>query len=55
MPDLGGDYGDWPDAPVTVVLSQEAPDYALDAANQARLRGWSVLHGSITEALAAIL
>ena len=53
MPELGGDYGDWPDAPVIIVLSAEAPDYAVDAANQARLRGWTVVHSFLVEALSS--
>jgi hypothetical protein len=52
MPEFGGDYGDWPDAPVTVVLSDQAPDFALDAANQARLRGWTVVHTPLVDLLA---
>jgi len=51
MPTIGGDYGDWPDAPVTVVLTENAPDYALDAAKQAKLRGWKVT----TESLETVL
>ncbi len=42
MPQVGGDYGDWPDAPVTIVLTEDAPDYAQDAARSATLRGWQV-------------
>ena len=42
MPTIGGEYGDWPDAPVTIVLTDDAPEYALDAAKQAKLRGWKV-------------
>lgn len=51
MPTIGGDYGDWPDAPVTIVLTENAPDFALDSAKQAKLRGWSVT----TEPLATVL
>lgn len=51
MPTIGGDYGDWPDAPVTVVLTDNAPDYALDAAKQAKLRGWNVTHESLDSVL----
>lgn len=42
MPTIGGEYGDWPDAPVTIVLTPDAPEYAHEAARQAKLRGWKV-------------
>ena len=42
MPTIGGEYGDWPDAPVTIVLTEDAPEYAREAARQAHLRGWAV-------------
>ena len=42
MPTIGGEYGDWPDAPVTIVLTADAPEYAHEAARQAQLRGWKV-------------
>ena len=42
MPTIGGEYGDWPDAPVTIVLTENAPEYAHEAARQAQLRGWKV-------------
>lgn len=42
MPIIGGEYGDWPDAPVTIVLTENAPEYAHEAARQAQLRGWKV-------------
>ena len=42
MPTIGGEYGDWPDAEVTVVLTSDAPEFARDAARQAQLRGWKV-------------
>lgn len=51
MPTIGGEYGDWPDAPVTVVLRESAPDYARDAAMQARLRGWTVTPNALHEVL----
>ena len=51
MPAIGGEYGDWPDAPVTVVLSNNPPDHARDAAMQARLRGWQVSTGSLESVL----
>ena len=47
MPTIGGDYGDWPDAPVTVVLTDDADDFAKDAALQSRLRGWTVTRDAI--------
>ena len=51
MPEIGGEYGDWPDAPVTIVLTENAPEYAHEAARQAQLRGWKVS----TEPLATLL
>jgi hypothetical protein len=51
MPTIGGDYGDWPDAPVTVVLTDAAEDVAKDAALQSRLRGWTVTRDSIATVL----
>ena len=51
MPKIGGDYSDWPDAPVTVVLTQEASDLAKEASLQAKLRGWKVT----TEPVEAVL
>ena len=54
MPTIGGDYGDWPDAPVTIVLTENPPDYALDAAKQAKLRGWNVTNESLQEVLESI-
>jgi hypothetical protein len=52
MPTIGGDYGDWPDAPVTVVLTDAAEDVAKDAALQSRLRGWTVTRDSLESVLA---
>ena len=52
MPTIGGDYGDWPDAPVTVVLTHAAEDFAKDAALQSRLRGWTVTRDSVDSVLA---
>lgn len=54
MPTIGGEYGDWPDAPVTVVLSEDPPDHARDAALQARLRGWTVSTDSLADALTVL-
>lgn len=51
MPTIGGEYGDWPDAPVTIVLTKDAPEHALDAARQAQLRGWKVSNQSLAEIL----
>ena len=42
LPAVGGD---WPDAPVTVVLSPHADADTRSAALGARLRGWEVLDG----------
>jgi len=52
MPTIGGDYGDWPDAPVTVVITEDAEDFAKDAALQCRLRGWTVTRDSLESVLA---
>ena len=54
MPTIGGDYGDWPDAPVTVVITQDANDLAKEASLQSRLRGWNVTTDSVQEVLAAL-
>ena len=51
MPTIGGEYGDWPDAPVTIVLTPDAPEYARDAARQAQLRGWKVSSQPLKELL----
>ncbi|NBU32386.1 MAG: hypothetical protein EBS36_04370 [Actinobacteria bacterium] len=51
MPSIGGDYGDWPDAPVTIVLTEVAPEFALDAARQAKLRGWEVTREQLAQIL----
>lgn len=51
MPTIGGDYGDWPDAPVTVVITDEANEFAKEASLQSRLRGWKVTTDSIQEVL----
>lgn len=51
MPQIGGDYGDWPDAPVTVVLTDDASDIAKEASLQSRLRGWQVTNSEVTEVL----
>lgn len=54
MPTIGGDYGDWPDAPVTVVITENANDLAKEAALQSRLRGWKVTNESVQEVLTAL-
>ena len=54
MPTIGGDYGDWPDAPVTVVITDEANDLAKEASLQSRLRCWKVTTDSPQEVLAAL-
>ncbi|CAB4330486.1 unannotated protein [freshwater metagenome] len=54
MPVIGGDYGDWPDAPVTVILSEKPPEYAKEAALQARLRGWRITHESLAQVLESL-
>jgi hypothetical protein len=53
MPQIGGDYGDWPDAPVTVILTDEASDIAKEASLQSRLRGWQVTNSDVFEVLKA--
>lgn len=52
LPQVGGEYGDWPDAPVTVVLTDSASELAKEASLQARLRGWTVTHEPLAEVLA---
>ena len=54
MPTIGGDYGDWPDAPVTVVITETASESAKEASLQSRLRGWKVTNDSPQEVLAAL-
>lgn len=51
MPTIGGDYGDWPDAPVTVIMTENAGETAKDAAMQSRLRGWTVTNDSLAQVL----
>lgn len=51
MPTIGGEYGDWPDAPVTVIITDAADDSAKDAALQSRLRGWTVTDQSLAQVL----
>ena len=54
MPTIGGDYGDWPDAPVTVIITDQANDIAKEASLQSRLRGWKVTTEPVQEVLAAL-
>ena len=53
MPTIGGDYGDWPDAPVTVVITDSADESAKEASLQSRLRGWKVTTDSAQDVLSA--
>jgi hypothetical protein len=46
---------DWPDAPVTVIITSKADDDVRSAALAARLRGWDVVTGEITNALPEII
>ena len=54
MPTIGGDYGDWPDAPVTVVITDSAGESAKEASLQSRLRGWKVTNDSTQQVLSVI-
>lgn len=45
LPPVGGD---WPDAPVVVILTADADAETRSAALGARLRGWEVLEGDPT-------
>lgn len=51
MPTIGGDFGDWPDAQVTLVISQQPTDSAKQAVLQARLRGWTITHEPVEKVL----
>lgn len=51
LPQIGGDYGDWPDAPVAVVLTDQASELAKEAALQSRLRGWTVTYEDLAKVL----
>ena len=55
MPTIGGDYGDWPDAPVTVVITDAAGEAAKEASLQSRLRGWKVTTDHLQDAFNAFL
>lgn len=52
MPQVGGEYGDWPDAPVTVVITDAAGPNAKEASMQSRLRGWTVTNEPLQNVLA---
>ena len=49
-----GAVSDWPDAPVTVVITSNADDDTRSAALGARLRGWEVLEGDAPALIADI-
>lgn len=49
-----GAGSDWPDAPVTVVITPLADEDARSSALGARLRGWEVVEGEADEQIAAI-
>lgn len=46
-----GSASDWPDAPVTVVITDGADDDTRSAALGARLRGWEVIEGDAAAAV----
>ena len=49
-----GAVSDWPDAPVTIVVTPHADDDTRAAALGARLRGWEVLEGDARALIAEI-
>lgn len=49
LPQVGGDYSDWPDAPINVLVTDE--NFDASALSQIRLRGWKLHSGTIQEAL----
>lgn len=49
-----GAVSDWPDAPVTVIVTAEADEDTRSAALGARLRGWEVLEGDASALIADI-
>jgi len=49
-----GAVSDWPDAPVTVVVTSDADHDIRSAALGARLRGWEVLEGDASALIADI-
>lgn len=46
---------DWPDAPVTVLITADADDEVRSAALAARLRGWDVVTGDVAATLQELL
>ena len=54
LPQVGGEYGDWPDAPVVVVLTPDASPAEHDAALQAQLRGWQSTSAPLADVLASL-
>lgn len=53
LPTIGGEYGDWPDAPVTVIITQPDTDRARETNLQARLRGWKITNDSVQKVLSS--
>lgn len=49
-----GAVSDWPDAPVTVIVTPSADEDTRSAALGARLRGWEVLEGDASTLIAGI-
>ncbi len=49
-----GAVSDWPDAPVTVVVTPDADEGARSAGLGARLRGWEVLEGDASDLICTI-
>ena len=49
-----GAVSDWPDAPVTVIVTSAADEDTRSAALGARLRGWEVLEGDASALIADI-
>ena len=49
-----GAVSDWPDAPVTVIVTAAADEDTRSAALGARLRGWEVLEGDASALIAEI-
>lgn len=49
-----GAVSDWPDAPVTVIVTSGADEDTRSAALGARLRGWEVLDGDASALIAGI-
>ena len=49
-----GAVSDWPDAPVTVIVTASADEDTRSAALGARLRGWEVLDGDASALIAEI-